>query len=80
MKLYSDHPHSDEFFADSFGGVTSESLLAEREGFEPSKRFRRLHAFQACLFSHSSISPYESVLLVISCYVCLFFPTRCLSK
>lgn len=57
MKLYSDHPHSDGFFADSFGGVTSESLLAEREGFEPSKRFRRLHAFQACLFSHSSISP-----------------------
>ena len=23
-------------------------------------RFRRLHAFQACLFSHSSISPYTS--------------------
>ena len=30
---------------------------AERGGFEPPKRFRRLHAFQACLFSHSSISP-----------------------
>ena len=38
-------------------------LKAEREGFEPSKRFRRLHAFQACLFSHSSISPYESIFL-----------------
>ena len=36
MKLYSDHPHSDEFFADSFGGVTSESLLAEREGCKPN--------------------------------------------
>ena len=32
-------------------------LIAERGGFEPPKRFRRLHAFQACLFSHSSISP-----------------------
>ena len=36
MKLYSDHPHSDGFFADSFGGVTSESLLAEREDCKPS--------------------------------------------
>ncbi len=33
--------------------------LAEREGFEPSIRFWRTHAFQACLFSHSSISPWE---------------------
>ena len=32
-------------------------FIAERGGFEPPKRFRRLHAFQACLFSHSSISP-----------------------
>ena len=30
---------------------------AERTGFEPVSRFRRLHAFQACLFSHSSIFP-----------------------
>ena len=30
---------------------------AERGGFEPPKRFWRLHAFQACLFNHSSISP-----------------------
>ena len=26
-------------------------------GFEPAKPFRGLHAFQACLFNHSSISP-----------------------
>ena len=30
---------------------------AERTGFEPVIRFRRIHAFQACLFNHSSISP-----------------------
>ena len=34
------------------------SLSAERGGFEPPKRFWRLHAFQACLFSHSSTSPW----------------------
>ena len=33
--------------------------FAEREGFEPSIRFWRTHAFQACLFNHSSISPWE---------------------
>ena len=30
--------------------------LAEREGFEPSIRCR-IHAFQACAFNHSAISP-----------------------
>ena len=30
---------------------------AERIGFEPTKPFRGLHAFQACLFNHSSTSP-----------------------
>ena len=30
---------------------------AERTGFEPANRFCRLHAFQACLFNHSSTSP-----------------------
>ena len=34
-------------------------ILAERGGFEPPKRFRRLHAFQACLFNHSSTFPYS---------------------
>ena len=33
------------------------TCFAERGGFEPPNRFRRLHAFQACLFSHSSTFP-----------------------
>lgn len=33
---------------------------AERAGFEPAKPFRGLHAFQACLFNHSSTFPYEA--------------------
>ena len=32
-------------------------FFAERTGFEPANRFCRLHAFQACLFNHSSTSP-----------------------
>ena len=32
-------------------------LGAERTGFEPANQFCRLHAFQACLFNHSSTSP-----------------------
>ena len=34
--------------------------LAERRGFEPRIPFRSIHAFQACLFNHSSISPKTS--------------------
>ena len=34
-------------------------IKAERGGFEPPNRFCRLHAFQACLFSHSSTFPYS---------------------
>ena len=30
--------------------------VAERKGFEPSKRFWRLHTFQACSFDHSDTS------------------------
>ena len=30
--------------------------LAEKEGFEPSIRFR-IHTFQACAFDHSATSP-----------------------
>ena len=30
---------------------------AERAGFEPAEPFRGSHAFQACQFSHSCISP-----------------------
>ncbi len=34
---------------------------AERARFELASPFRRPHAFQACLFSHSSISPMTFV-------------------
>ena len=34
-------------------------ILAEREGFEPSKPFD-LHTFQACSFDHSDTSPHFS--------------------
>ncbi len=34
--------------------------LAEREGFEPSIRFCRIHDFQSGAFDHSAISPYSS--------------------
>jgi hypothetical protein len=34
-----------------------EIKLAEREGFEPSMPFWSMHAFQACAFNHSAISP-----------------------
>lgn len=32
--------------------------LAEREGFEPSRRFR-LHDFQSCSFDHSDIALHK---------------------
>ncbi len=38
-------------------GETGIRIFAERRGFEPRKPFWSLHAFQACLFNHSSISP-----------------------
>ncbi len=31
--------------------------MAEREGFEPSIRYKRIHTFQACAFNHSATSP-----------------------
>ena len=31
-------------------------MMAEKEGFEPSIRFR-IHTFQACAFDHSATSP-----------------------
>lgn len=31
--------------------------MAVRKGFEPLIRDERIHAFQACSFSHSDISP-----------------------
>ena len=47
-------------FAVSVSKLTSPArrkIFAERRGFEPRKPFWSLHAFQACLFNHSSISP-----------------------
>ena len=35
---------------------------AEKAGFEPAIPFRGIHAFQACLFNHSSISPFFRLL------------------
>ncbi len=32
-------------------------VLAESQGFEPWRRFRRLHDFQSCSFGHSDNSP-----------------------
>lgn len=36
------------------------SSTSEREGFEPSIRYERIHAFQACSFNRSDISPVEA--------------------
>src|SRR5690606_6586867 len=33
-------------------------IMAEREGFEPSIRFCRIHTFQACAFDHSATAPH----------------------
>ena len=38
-------------------GVSSLQKDAERVGFEPTLRYKRKHAFQACAFSHSATSP-----------------------
>ena len=34
-----------------------ERMLAESQGFEPWRRFWRLHDFQSCSFGHSDNSP-----------------------
>ena len=39
--------------------LTFSVLIAERPRFELGIRFWRIHAFQACLFSHSSIAPFR---------------------
>lgn len=40
-----------------------EKYTPEREGFEPSIRYERIHAFQACSFNRSDISPTRGVRL-----------------
>ena len=39
-------------------------VSAERAGFEPAKPFRGLHAFQACLFNHSSTFPVSKYKII----------------
>jgi hypothetical protein len=46
----------------------SSPYVAEREGFEPSRRFKRLHAFQACLIDRSSTSPRYRSDLKVRCF------------
>ena len=45
------------FGAKSEISVQSQDWVAEREGFEPSVRYKRTLAFQASPFDHSGISP-----------------------
>ena len=40
--------------------------LAERKGFEPSIRYKRIHAFQACALNHSATSLIETKLNYLS--------------
>ena len=49
-------------------------FIAERQGFEPRIPFWGIHAFQACLFNHSSTSPFrgakvEEVFGFTKCFV-----------
>ena len=37
--------------------ILKKIINAERVGFEPTLRYKRKHAFQACAFSHSATSP-----------------------
>ena len=48
-------------------------VFAERTGFEPVRRFWRLHAFQACLFNHSSTSLLLKPLLKMHAKVLNFY-------
>ena len=41
-------------------------VLAESQGFEPWRRFRRLHDFQSCSFGHSDNSPCNAALASIA--------------
>ncbi len=43
----------------TFSARDEEKKSAERKGFEPSKRYSRLHTFQACSLNHSDTSLYK---------------------
>ena len=60
-------PHNACYLSNRFEAVF---IVAEREGFEPSRRFRQ-HAFQACALDRSAISPYNQN-LVYKIHVRLF--------
>ena len=51
------------------------SPMAERQGFEPWRRYHRLHAFQACAFDRSATSPeFNSfAILALIIYTTLLF-------
>ena len=49
-------------------------IFAERKGFEPSIRFWRIHAFQACAFDHSATSLY------LNLYSALINKKKCVFK
>ena len=63
------HPVQNSFivFAQASLDSAVEKSFAERGGFEPPKPFWSLHAFQACLFNHSSISPSSECACRIDC-------------
>lgn len=48
------------------------SLLAEKEGFEPSHPVTSLLAFQASPFSHLGISPTQVIITKLFNYVIMF--------
>ena len=63
------HPVQNSFivFAQASLDSAVEKSFAERGGFEPPKPFWSLHAFQACLFNHSSISPSSECACRMDC-------------
>ena len=55
--VYRGYPRSQLLYNKKAATTLSQRLSAEGGGFEPPIRFWRIHAFQACLFNHSSITP-----------------------
>ena len=50
--------------------------IAERGGFEPPIPFRGIHAFQACLFNHSSIFPFWFAAILFASAKVLFLSIK----
>ena len=51
--------------------------MAERRGFEPLRRYQRLHDFQSCAFDHSANSPWSRCCIIRNekYYIC--FTGKC---